>query len=215
MAVLGEPVVANGEWLTVIADSFRGGDPITPKQACCLRVAAGLAPNDAGAQWDEQAFGAAGPGDVWPLAELPEWVLHMVNPVWLHHFLQLFTDIGDRIDDGRVPYPRTMAERVALWIMLRQARKVGATLDGSLVYDTLDGLLTRKRTSGADLDWDRAQSKLFGGDFDFLRIWRDELNRIGFGVDDENANLAGPLLRCFHPYFWWDTRLGDDEDWPR
>jgi hypothetical protein len=210
MAIVGEPVVDLGDrWLTVIASSFRSGDPLSPKQACCLRVSVALVPKDAWTQWGEYVLGGEEYGDIWPLSELPEWVRLMVTPTWLRHFLRVFVDIGHRIDDGGIPYPHTMAERVALWIALRQARKIGPALNGSMVYDALNALLDQKPPAEADKNWNRAQVRLFDGDFDFLRIWRAEFDRIGFGAGSE-ACFAAPELRRFHPCYWWDVDSGCD-----
>jgi hypothetical protein len=211
MVVISESFVdPDGSLLAVIADRFRGGrGPLTPKQACCLRVAAELVPKQSRAQWDGYVAGRAETGDFWPLAELPEWVRFMISPMWLHYFLDVFVDIGDRIDDGLAPYPRTMAERVALWIALRQARKVGPALKGSIVYDALNGLIgTKTPARSTDRNWNRAQVKLFGGDFDFLRIWSAEFDHVGIVGGLAHSDPVGLRLRRFHPYYWWDTYIG-------
>lgn len=213
MVVISEPVIdPAGQWLEVIAQRFRGGDPLTPQQACCLRVVSGLVPEESSPQWVRYAAGHAGLDEIWPLVEVPEWVLLMVGHGWLRRFLDAVADIGHRIDDGLVPYPRTMAERVALWIALRQARKVGPVLKATIVFDTLKDLAGPGRRGIGAREWNRAQLKLFGGDFEFLKIWSDDVNLSaidgGALALGPNVESGGPTLRRFHPRYWWDTEIG-------
>ena len=211
MVVISEPVIdPAGQWLEVIAQRFCGGDPLTPQQAYCLRVVSGLVPRQSSSQWERYVAGDTGPDDIWPLAEVPEWVLFMVSHGWLRRFLDAVAGIGHRIDEGLVPYPNTMAERVALWIALRQARKVGPMLNTTIAFATLNDLAAPGRHGIAERDWNRARLKLFGGDFEFLKIWRNDVNlsAIDSGASALDIGRGGPTLRRFHPRYWWDTEIG-------
>ncbi len=110
---------ADHEWLAAFA-AFDGG-PLTRRQAFKLAMSVAGMDDDGFVGWDDYLAGRSTVDDLMFLSALPDWVLFMVNTHWLLRFRQTFLRLAERIDDGKVPYPRCLADKVALWLMVLSA----------------------------------------------------------------------------------------------
>lgn len=175
--------------MTAIGDrpvSRWGASSLTPRQACCLRLACDAVPDVYASPEGRYA-----PDDAWPLSELPDWVLFMVNLRWRQRFLMLFGDIGARVARGVTPHPRCFAECVVLWIALSRARWIAD--------DVADD----------DEGWDQLRDLMFGDDLDFRLIWhQNATNKILPCIAGHPIPPDDPASR-WHPYRWWDVGAAD------
>src|SRR4051794_8124082 len=79
-----------------------------PRQAFKIVMALADMEDDAYVGWDDYLAGRRSVDDLPMLSSLPDWVLFVVNTVWLQRFREVFTDIRDRLEKGGVPYPTVL-----------------------------------------------------------------------------------------------------------
>ncbi|WP_431873200.1 helix-turn-helix domain-containing protein [Amycolatopsis sacchari] len=201
---IGEHQQVGKGWLSTYGKSFKG-DPLTPRQAFKLSMSVAGLEDDAFFGLDEYLQGKVGVNDLIFVNQLPDWVLFMVNGHWVDCFRDVLVDLGGRLDRGEVPYPRSMAERVALELMFDSAEEGAGSADDMLEYD--DDVRSVLPSFGEqDEDWENAREQLFGGDFDFQMIWLPNFTRMLFG--DSREAVSGQLgveLSSYHPIRWWET----------
>lgn len=201
MPVPGVRVPPDEHWIDAL-EAFTG-DPLTPRQAYHLTLSVAGMEDDGFVGWDDYLQGKNTIDDLMMLPELPDWVLFMVNTVWLQRFRQVFVNLGRRIDRGEPPYPRCMAERVALWIMFKSAQETEDDIEADIVTPDIRArlpLLDDERE-----DWERTEDQLFGEDYDFQFIWLPNFTRSLFGHPVELSKQFGVDLGTFHPFRWWET----------
>lgn len=191
-----------GSWLAErIGRSFTG-DPLTPRQAFKITMATAGMDDDTFVQWDDYLQGLCGVDDLWMLSELPDWVLFIVNNVWLHRFRQAIIGVGAQIDQGQVPYPRCMAERVALAIVLNHAQQRDSDIESEMIEGDPDTAAALPRHDDGEDDWEHVEAALYGDDLDFKMIWLPNFTRSIFGAPDSPYS-------AWHPHRWWETGASD------
>jgi hypothetical protein len=191
------------EWVEALA-SF-DGDPLTPRQAFKLTMSVAGMEDDGFVGWDDYLAGRVTVDELMFLSELPDWVLFMVNDHWLQRFRQTFLALGKRIDQGEGPYPRCMAEKVALWLMLQAAEDQDDDLERGMLSDDDDLGAALPHHGDAEADWDEVAERLFDEDFDFRFIWLDNFTRLMFGNQDVALEMAIDIdATACHPFRWWE-----------
>lgn len=199
------------EWVSTIARSFTG-DPLTPRQAYKLGMATAGMEDDAFGGWDDFLEGRCTAGDLWLVSELPDWVLFMVNTFWLQRFREVFVEIGRRVERGEVPYPRCVAERVALSIVLDAARETDDDVEQDMIKGNPANAAVLKHHGDVEDDWEEVEEALFDEDFDFKSIWLPNFTRAIFGDPTLLVERLGMDVGALHPFRWWETDLDLDED---
>ncbi len=162
--------------------------------------------DDAFVQWDDYLTGRCTADDLPFASPLPDWVLFTVNTIWLQRFRQTFVQIGERITCGETPYPRCMAERVALWITLSWVQEEGGDIASEMLDDDEETAEALPEKADLDDDWERVEDGLFDDDFDFKIIWLDNFTKVIFG--DSTAAFSGHFgidAASYHPFRWWET----------
>lgn len=180
--------------------SFRG-DSLTPLQAHFL----GMGPREAQFseeyEWKDLLKGETTADRVGPFSQLPDWVLFSVNNVWLSRFRDTYIGIERRLDAGQVPYPRCVAEEVALWIALDEATELMEDALKHAEGDYADLLREFDSYGQRDHDWD--VDALFQ-DLDFQEIWRTSSPYNHLAV----TNAYGIDPSDYHPFNWWRPFTG-------
>ncbi|MGI5501335.1 helix-turn-helix domain-containing protein [Lentzea sp. CA-135723] len=192
------------DWIKRIASSF-DGDPLTPRQAFKITMCTAGMEDDAFVQWDDYMKGDCGVDDLWMLSELPDWVLFIANNVWLQRFRTTIEKIGRRIDSGEVPYPRCMAEQVALAIVLDHVLARDADLEEDMIQDDDETSALLGHHGDIEDDWEQVEEALFDGDLDFKMIWMPDFTRMIYG------SIDSPYL-AWHPHRWWEQFFDGDEN---
>lgn len=188
-------------WLERIAHSFTG-DPLTPRQAFKIAMSTAGMDDDAFVQWDDYLRGRCGVDELWLICELPDWVLFIVNNLWLQRFREAIIDIGGRIEQGELPRTRCIAERVALCIVLDHAEHVSSDIDSESIEDDPDTAALFPHRGDVEDDWEGVAEALLDGDLDARMIWLPNFTRTVFGSPD------GPYS-AWHPFRWWETGATD------
>jgi transcriptional regulator with XRE-family HTH domain len=179
---------ASEDWIAVL-NAAHQGDPLTPKQAVLVSIAADYYGDAGDVTWSMMRRGEQRITDTVPFAELPRWVLILINEAWQAAFIDTFRDLAATIDRGEQPYPRCIADEVGLWLCLQRAQKLA--LDEQFDDETVAQFTDH---GAAEDDWDVAEEDLFQ-DRDFEAIW-----------------MGGELLEVttgeLHPYRWFDLFQG-------
>lgn len=185
-------------WVQRFNDAF--GSPLTPRQAYVLSAQAGFYA-DRATGFDEILAGEATADEVDPYSRLPLQVLFTVNHVWLNRFRSTFDAIADRLDKGKVPYPRCVAEEVALHFLIEDARETYEDIEYGGSFEKLDDY------GSTDRDWDVLFDVLYQ-DSDYEVMWQSDLGWMS------NADVAA-MLRVspddYHPFNWWKSFLNADD----
>lgn len=183
-------------WLETLGTAFADGGPLTPRQAFKLSWTVAGFEDDGDFGWNDYLQGRLTVDDLQLLSELPDWVLFIANNVWLQRFRDTCRSIGDRIDRGQVPYPRCLAERAALWLMINSAEEQSSDVD-EVIDDDDEKQPLLPANDERDEDWETLRDDLFNGDLDFELIWYQDATRLVFSSGAETTG--------FHPFRWWES----------
>ena len=182
---------ASEDWLAKLNESF-DGYPMTPRQALAIESAARTFSDEEGFTWEDLAAGRLRLTQAAPFCLLPADVLLDTNDAWRSRLLDTFADIAERISAGRVPWPRCVAEEVALYLSITEAQEV--PLEENFGPETVAQL----DDHGADDDLDGPLEHLFQ-DHDFLAMWEDD----SWLEDPTVTEAMGVNPDSYHPRNWW------------
>lgn len=217
----GRPDSNTDAWIQTLARSFHGA-PLTPRQAFCLAMTTDGHEDDAYLGWDDFLQGRTTVDTLGMLAGLPDWVLFMVNSVWLDRFRNVLVDLGDRVTEGETPSPSCFAESVALFLMLQEARRLvdqgyfddlygDDHVASSLPHldrwsDEDEGVASAtpdvgERTHISGCQCDELDGDAWGELEDDLRVF--EAGAIWYPHVTRGLNTE-PGLGTMHPFRWWE-----------
>lgn len=192
-----------GEWMASFAD-FEGDPCLTPRQAYKLVMA--TAPLTDDFMWKELLNGELRIREFRVLRFLPDWVLFMVNDHWLDKLRSSIVGIADVIEAGDMPYPECVADKVAIWLLIKEVRENSPDDDALLVDLDPDGSILPIDADREEY-WGSFEATLFNEDLAFTKVWDADFPGLVLGdptavVDAEEGLTAGEL----HPFRWWEPR---------